>query len=117
MQKPCTHAQDIVSKNTVSDQIAVDGKALCGSSRQGIKCLYSVTAWCHENGLVLAETQVDKKSNEIAALPVLLNLLDLKGNTVSIDAAGCQKSITQLVTEKKGNSPGTFRKGSVTLFL
>ena len=98
-----THAQDIVSKNTVSDQIAVDGKALCGSSRQGIKCLYSVTAWCHENGLVLAETQVDKKSNEIAAIPVLLNLLDLKGNTVSIDAAGCQKSITQLVTEKKGH--------------
>ena len=97
-----THAASIVSKNTSSDQIAVDGKALCGSARQGIRCLHSVTAWCHENGLVLAETQVKKKSNEITAIPILLTSLDLKGKTVSIDAAGCQKSIAQLIKEKKG---------------
>lgn len=88
-----THAADIVSNNTASDQIAVDGKALCGSARQDLSCLYSVSAWCHKNSLVLAETQVKKKSNEITAIPILLKLLDLKGNTVSIDAAGCQKSI------------------------
>ena len=97
-----THAASIVSKNTSSDQIAVDSKALCGSARQGIRCLHSVTAWCHENGLVLAETQVKKKSNEITAIPILLTSLDLKGKTVSIDAAGCQKSIAQLIKEKNG---------------
>ena len=97
-----THAASIVSKNTSSDQIAVDGKALCGSAREGIRCLHSVTAWCHENGLVLAETQVKKKSNEITAIPILLTSLDLKGKTVSIDAAGCQKSIAQLIKEKNG---------------
>ena len=98
-----THASSIVTKNNGnSDQIAVDGKALCGSARQGIKCLHSVTAWCHENGLVLGEIQVSDKSNEISALPFLLDSLDLKGNTVSIDAAGCQKSIAELIKKKKG---------------
>lgn len=98
-----THAAAIVAKQKTSDQIAVDGKALCGSARQGLKCLHSVTAWCHENGLVLAEAQVDKKSNEIKAIPLLLTSLDLRGNTVSIDAAGCQKSIAQLIKEKEGD--------------
>lgn len=98
-----THAASIVAKEQKSDHIALDGKALCGSARQGVKCLHSVTAWCHENGLVLAETQVDKKSNEITALPILLDSLDLKGNTVSIDAAGCQKSIAHLIQDKKGD--------------
>ena len=51
-----------------------------------------VSAWCHENKLVLSEKQVDNKSNEITAIPILLESLDLKGN-ITIDAAGCQKSI------------------------
>ena len=97
-----THAASIVSENTTSEQISVDGKALCGSAREGTRCLHSVTAWCHENGLVLGETQVNKKSNEITAIPILLTSLDLNGKTVSIDAAGCQKSIAKLIKEKKG---------------
>lgn len=97
-----THAASIVTGNKNSDQIAVDGKALGGSSRQGIKCLRSISAWCHENGLILGETQVSDKSNEVTALPFLLGSMDLKGNTVSIDAAGCQKSIAELIKEKKG---------------
>ena len=98
-----SHAAAIVSQQRTSDHIAVDGKALRGSGKRGLPCLQSVTAWCHENGLVLAETQVEEKSNEIAALPALLDLLDLKGHTVSIDAAGCQKSIARLIREKKGH--------------
>jgi hypothetical protein len=47
--------------------------------------------------------QIDNKSNEIVAIPLLLESLELKGNTVTIDAAGCQKSITKLIVEKKGN--------------
>lgn len=98
-----THAAELVSKGKASDQVAVDGKALCGSRKLDLQCLYSVSAWCHENGLVLAEKQTDSKSNEITAIPLLLESLELKGNTVTIDAAGCQKSITKLIVEKKGH--------------
>lgn len=97
-----THAAEIVAQKNQSDQIAVDGKALCGSKKLNLQCLYSVSAWCHENGLVLGERQIDSKSNEITAIPLLLESLDLKGNTVTIDAAGCQKSIAKLIIEKKG---------------
>jgi len=98
-----THAAELVGKGKATDQIAVDGKALCGSGKIDLKCLYSVSAWCHENGLVLAEKQTDSKSNEITAIPLLLNSLELKGNTVTIDAAGCQKSIANLIIEQKGD--------------
>lgn len=97
------HAADTVLENKKSDQIAVDGKAIRGSKRQGSQCFHSVSAWCHENGLVLAEEQVEAKSNEITAIPFLLTSLDLKGSTISIDAAGCQKSIAQLIRDKEGD--------------
>ena len=96
-------ASDIVKNGKAINQIAVDGKALRGSKRLDLQCLYSVSAWCHENGIVLGEEQTDAKSNEITAIPLLLESLDLKGNTVTIDATGCQKSIAELIREKKGH--------------
>jgi predicted transposase YbfD/YdcC len=98
-----THATEIINNGKCSNQIAIDGKAIRGSKRKDLQCLHSVSAWCHENGLTLAEKQIDAKSNEITAIPLLLESLDLKGNTVSIDAAGCQKSITKLIKDKKGD--------------
>ena len=86
-----------------SDQIAIDGKALCGSKREGLACLQSVTAWCHENKLVLAETQTEAKSNEITAIPFLIESLEIKNTTITIDAAGCQKNIASLIKQKKGD--------------
>lgn len=97
------HASEIVNNGKATDQIAIDGKALCGSKQRDLRCLNSVSAWCHENGLVLGERQVDGKSNEITAIPLLLESLDLNGNTVTIDAAGCQKSIAKLIIDKKGD--------------
>jgi len=55
-----------------------------------------VSAWCHENGLVLGEEQVCEKLNEVTAIPLLLESLTLKDATVSVDAAGCQKYMTLL---------------------
>ena len=98
-----THAQAIVCAKVKSKQIAIDGKVLRGSKRQDLQCLQSISAWCLENKLVLAERQVDAKSNEITALPLLLETLELKGNTVTIDAAGCQKNNTKIIQEKGGD--------------
>jgi predicted transposase YbfD/YdcC len=97
-----SHAADIVALKGNSDQIAIDGKALRGSKSKGLQCLYSVSAWCHENSLVLAEVQTESKSNEIAAIPLLLDSLNIKGSTITIDAAGCQKQIVQSIVDKKG---------------
>jgi len=97
-----THAENLVSKER-RDHIAIDGKALKGSKRHNLKCLHSISALCHEQGLILAEMSVEQKSNEITAIPLLLDLLDLKGSTVTIDAMGCQHSIAHKILEKKGN--------------
>lgn len=111
-----SHAASVISSGTVSDQIVVDGKALRGSKRQGLQCLHSISVWCHTNGLVLGEKQVDGKSNEIAAIPVLLESLDLKGNTVSIDAVGCQKAITKIITDKGGDYALGLKKNQPKLY-
>ena len=98
-----THAAEIVGNNKLSNQIAVDGQALRGSKTLTTQCLYSVSAWCNENNLVLGGEQVESKSNEITAIPLLLKSLNLKGNTVTIDAAGCQKTIVSQIIDQQGN--------------
>jgi len=99
-----THASEVIAQQgKKSGQIAIDGKTLRGSKKLNLQCIHSVSAWCHENGLVIGERQVDSKSNEITAIPLLLESLDIKGSTITIDAAGCQKNITERIVEGKGN--------------
>ena len=62
-----------------------------------------VSAWCSDLGIVLGQTVTDQKSNEITAIPELLNILDTQGCTVTIDAMGCQTEIAQKILDKKGN--------------
>jgi predicted transposase YbfD/YdcC len=95
--------------------IAIDGKTLRGSktSSDGKGALHLVSAYATEAGLVLAQCAVDGKSNEITAIPELLDMLNLKGAIVSIDAMGTQKEIAQRIVDKgadyvlalKGNQP------------
>ena len=82
--------------------IAIDGKALRGAKkRKSIrKSLTLVSAWATENRVVLGQVRVDEKSNEIEALPRLLELLELKDRHVTLDAMGCQKSIVKKIREK-----------------
>ena len=82
--------------------IAVDGKTLRGSktSSDGKGALHLVSAYATEAGLVLAQRAVDGKSNEITAIPELLDMLNLKGAIVSIDAMGTQKEIAQRIVDK-----------------
>ena len=82
--------------------IAVDGKTLRGSktSPDGKGALHLVSAYATEAGLVLAQRAVDGKSNEITAIPELLDMLTLKGAIVSIDAMGTQKEIARRIVDK-----------------
>jgi predicted transposase YbfD/YdcC len=79
--------------------VALDGKALRRSSRQGQSPRYIVSAWAQSNGLVLGQLKVADKSNEITALPQLLRVLELAGCIVTVDALGCQKTIAKEIIE------------------
>ncbi len=92
------------SSGKLSGQIAIDGKAVKGSGNRHKKKdpLCVVSAWSSELDLVLAHTAVKNKSNEIKAIPEILEILTIKGCIVSIDAMGCQKSIAKEIVEKGG---------------
>ena len=62
-----------------------------------------VSAWSAANGISLGQVKVDDKSNEITAIPLLINSLELSGCIVTIDAMGCQKDITQTIIEHDAN--------------
>ena len=62
-----------------------------------------VSAWATENRLVLGQKKVNTKSNEITAIPELLNVLAIKGCLISIDAMGCQKKIAQAIIQQQGD--------------
>ena len=77
--------------------IAIDGKTLRGSNdlaRDG-KAVHIVSAFAAENRLIMGQLATDMKSNEITAIPLLLRMLDIRGATITIDAAGCQKEIAK----------------------
>lgn len=84
-------------------QISIDGKALRGSRKGVCPALHIVSAWATEAGLTLAQVRAAEKSNEITAIPELLDLLDISGALVSIDAAGCQKDIAAEIVRRKGD--------------
>lgn len=79
--------------------VAIDGKTLRGSFDTAAEQapLHLVSAWASEARLVLGQVACDAKSNEITAIPLLLELLDLKGCIVTIDAMGCQKDIAAAI--------------------
>jgi predicted transposase YbfD/YdcC len=85
--------------------IAIDGKVLrhSGQAAKGWKPLHLVSAWATQHQLTLAQVATDQKSNEITAIPRLLELLDLHGALVTIDAMGCQKDIAKQIVESGGD--------------
>lgn len=82
--------------------VAIDGKTLRGTADKRIKnsAIHMVSAFCAANRVVLGQVKTEAKSNEITAIPALLNLLELKGCLVSIDAMGCQRKIAKQIVEK-----------------
>jgi len=83
--------------------VAIDGKSLRGSHSPGKTMLHLVSAWASESGLVLGQQKVDEKSNEITAIPTLLDTLYLKGCIVTIDAMGTQKAIARQIIDAQAD--------------
>ena len=79
--------------------IHIDGKTLRKSydREKKLKALHSVSAWSSEHNLVLAQQKVESKSNEIKAIPLILNLLNLKDAVVTVDAMGTQIKIVKQI--------------------
>lgn len=96
-------------------QIAIDGKTLRSSGTGGRQTLHLVSAWATANCLSLGQVAVAEKSNEITAIPRLLELLDVNGALVSIDAMGCQKDIAAKIVERGGDYVLTVKDNQPSL--
>jgi len=85
--------------------VAIDGKQLRRShdNYAGKAAIYMVSAWAAANGVVLGQRKVDEKSNEITAIPKLLEVLDLAGCIVTIDAMGCQTDIAKQIIDQEAD--------------
>lgn len=96
---------EAVFRRTAGQVIAIDGKTVRGSHDKtiGKDAIHMVNAWASENGICLGQRKVDGKSNEINAIPELLDLLNVSGCIVTIDAMGCQKKIAQKIRDRKAD--------------
>ncbi len=90
---------------TDSEVIAIDGKALRRSHdrKKSLGPLFLVSAWSVSRGVSLGQLATEAKSNEITAIPQLLDNIDVEGAIVTIDAAGCQKKIAAKIVDQKGD--------------
>lgn len=104
--------------SVVDQVIPIDGKSLRGSydRNQGKKNLHLVTAWASENRLVLGQVKVDSHSNEITAIPALLELIDVTGAIVTMDAMGTQTEIIKQIVHKKANYVVCLKSNHPTLY-
>jgi predicted transposase YbfD/YdcC len=85
--------------------VAIDGKTIRRSFDRATNQsgMHIISAWCERNHVVLGQLATEAKSNEITAIPKLLELLSLKGATVTIDAQGCQKKIATQIVKSEAN--------------
>ena len=93
----------VVQEALTIKHVAIDGKTLRSSGSAKLGPLHLVSAWATAQRLSLGQVAVDQKSNEITAIPELLDLLDVKGAWVTIDAMGCQKAIAQKIVDGRGH--------------
>ena len=91
------------NRNCKNKTVNIDGKTICGSKNDSHNAYHVVSAWVSENQITLGEITVDEKSNEITAIPKLLDLIDVSGSTVTIDAMGTQTKIAKKIIEKGAN--------------
>lgn len=102
-------------KNLSVEHYAIDGKTLNGSRHDGIRALHFLNVYAVHSGLTIYGQALDKKQNEISAIPEVLDLLNLEGSMVTIDAMGCQKNIAAQIIEKKADYILGLKKNHIAL--
>jgi predicted transposase YbfD/YdcC len=102
----------------VGEVVAIDGKTLRRTfdRARGLGALHLVSAWATSNGITLGQVAADGKSNEITAIPQLIDLLDLKGCVVTIDAMGCQKDMAARIVAKEADYVLALKENQPTLY-
>jgi predicted transposase YbfD/YdcC len=102
---------------TAGQVVAIDGKTLRHSfdKASGKSAIHMVSAWATANHISLGQVVVDAKSNEITAIPKLLELLEISGSIVTIDAMGCQTAIAAAIVEKKADYVLAVKENQPTL--
>jgi predicted transposase YbfD/YdcC len=100
-----TWSQGLKDSGIMERVIAIDGKTVRGSkdSFHHRSPLHSVHAWSVENGICLGQMECGEKTNEITTIPKLLDLLDIKGNIITIDAMGTQRAIAEKIIKNGGD--------------
>jgi predicted transposase YbfD/YdcC len=89
-----------VSAITEGEVVSIDGKSIRGSGNKSQNTMiHMVSAWSQQNHMVLGQVKTSEKSNEITAIPKLIDILELKGCIVTIDAMGCQTEIAKKIVE------------------
>jgi predicted transposase YbfD/YdcC len=103
---------------TADEVVAIDGKSLRRTfdRARGLGALHLVSAWATSNGITLGQVAADGKSNEITAIPQLIELLDLEGCVVTIDAMGCQKDIAAKIVAKEADYVLALKENQPTLY-
>ena len=93
-----------ICSQTAGEIIAIDGKTLRGSyDTSGDKAaIHMVNAWACKTGMILGQLKTEAKSNEITAIPTLLDRIEIAGSLVSIDAMGCQRTIADKIIAEGG---------------
>lgn len=109
---------EAIAEKTNGRLIAVDGKTLRHSFDHANQkaAIHMVSAWSEANHLVLGQVATEEKSNEITAIPKLLELLDIKGAVISIDAMGCQKAIAEKIIDQQGDYLLALKKNQGGLY-
>ena len=103
-------------KEKLKKIIAIDGKTMRGNTQNGKKSNHIVTAWNREDGYSMGQQRVDEKSNEITAIPKLLDKINIKNSVVTIDAMGTQTVISEKIKSKKGDYVLAVKENHKTLF-
>ena len=108
---------EALSEASGGDIVSIDGKTLRHSFDQatGQAAIHMVSAWASANRLVLGQLKVEEKSNEITAIPKLIQMLDIAGATVTIDAMGCQKEIAKVITDREADYVLALKENHPTL--
>ena len=105
-------------KTNYKKHVAIDGKAMRRShdKKKGLGALFIVGAWASEQGISLGQVATEEKSNEITAIPKLLEQIDVEDTIITIDAAGCQKNIAKQIIESQGDYVLALKLNHPTLY-